>query len=117
MAAPAATDRARMSSSSSSVNCPPPSFSARYRLPNTWSRMRTGTPRKLCIGGWWGGKPYARGWAVMSGSRIGCGSSMSRPSTPWPCGSSPIRRWFSSLSPCVMKSVRVRSAPTTPKAP
>ena len=67
-------------------------FSARYRLPNTVSRMRTGTPRKLCIGGWLAGKPYDWGCLVISGIRTGRGSSMSRPSTPRPVGSVADRR-------------------------
>ena len=41
--------------------------------------MRIGTPRKLCIGGWFGGKPYDCGCLVMSGIRTGRGSVMSRP--------------------------------------
>ena len=57
MAAPAAAASATMICSSSSLNSAAPRFSARYRLPKTVSRTRTGTPRKLCIGGWLGGKP------------------------------------------------------------
>jgi hypothetical protein len=45
-------------------------------LPNTWSRIHTGTPRNLCIGGWFGGNPYARGCRVMSSNRTGLGSSI-----------------------------------------
>ena len=45
------------SSSSSSLNSAASTLSVRYRLPNTWSRILIGTPRKERIGGWWGGNP------------------------------------------------------------
>ena len=34
-----------------------PTLSVRYRLPTDRPCTVTGTPRKLCIGGWCGGKP------------------------------------------------------------
>lgn len=57
IATPAATASVDSTDSSSLSNCPPPRFSVRYRLPKTWLRTRMGTPRKVFMGGWWGGKP------------------------------------------------------------
>ena len=52
----------------------------------------TGTPRKLCIGGWFGGKPWRRGSIAMSGIRRERFSRMIRPRKPWPVGQSADRR-------------------------
>ena len=60
---------------------------------------RIGTPRKLCIGGWCGGKPYDRGCRRMSGRRTGSGCAMSSPSTPLPVGCVPIVRSASRVQP------------------
>ena len=57
MATPAAAARPTTSSSSTSVKTSAVVLSVRYRLPNTWSRTRIGTPRNERIGGWSGGKP------------------------------------------------------------
>ena len=61
IAAPAAAASAIASCSSSAVNSPPAMRSVRYRLPKTSSPIRTGTPRKLPIGGCPGGNPAAAG--------------------------------------------------------
>ena len=60
-------------------------------MPNTSSRIRIGTPRKLFIGGCPGGKPDERRVVGEGRSRIGAGSSISAPSRPLPCGRCPIR--------------------------
>jgi hypothetical protein len=63
-------------------NSSAPCFSVRYRLPNTTSRTRTGTPRKEVIGGWFGGNPNESGcWARLE-RRSGRGSRISRPKMP-----------------------------------
>ena len=52
-----------------SRNSPTFRLPVRYRLPNTTSRTRTGTPRKPCIGGWPAGKPDDAGCVDMSARR------------------------------------------------
>ena len=42
---------------SSAENSAAPALSVRYRFPTERPFTVTGTPRKLCIGGWCGGKP------------------------------------------------------------
>ena len=98
-ATPAAAPSATSTASSSSVNSPPPRLPVRYKLPNTSSRTRTGTPRKPCIGGCPSGKPDDAGCEEMSASRSGRGSSMSRPSRPRPSGQWWIRAISSWLRP------------------
>ena len=73
MAIPAAAASACTSTSSSSVNGCPLTLSARYRLPNTLSRMRIGTPRNVRIGGWFGGKPTEAGCSRDVVQPNGCG--------------------------------------------
>ena len=68
---PAAVARALMMRSSSSSKSRPSRFSDRYRLPNTSSRTRNGTPRNVLIGGWCSGKPIEWGSVVRSWSRSG----------------------------------------------
>ena len=96
---------------------PPPRLSVRYRFPNTSPRTRTGTPRKVCIGGWWAGKPDEAGCWVRSASRSGCGSRMSTPRMPRPRGSGPMRARVSSSIPTVMNCASRSSGPSTPSAP
>ena len=55
-----------ITSTSSSVNSPS-RFSVRYRFPYATPRSMIGTPRKLVIGGWFGGKPVESGWSPRSG--------------------------------------------------
>jgi hypothetical protein len=64
------------------VKVPPPAFSVRERLPKIVPLIRTGTPRKVVIGGWFGGKPTERACSLSTGSRIARGSSISRPRIP-----------------------------------
>src|ERR1700746_1765395 len=68
-ATPAAAPSAVSTASSSSVNSPPPRLLVRYRLPNTSSRTRTGTPRKLRIGGWPSGDLDGAGGGPLGGGR------------------------------------------------
>src|SRR6478752_4193209 len=79
--------------------------------------MRTGTPRKDPIGGWFGGKPVDCGCWARSSRRSGSGWWMSRPRMPRPWGRSPIAARPSSSMPVVTNSTRKASLPITPTAP
>ena len=116
-ATPAAAPSATSTASSSSVNAAPPRLLVRYRLPNTSSRTRTGTPRKPRIGGCPSGKPDDARWAAMSARRSGRGSSISRPSRPRPSGQWWIRAISSWDRPTGMNSARLLPSPMTPSAP
>ena len=115
MATPAAraSDRTRRSSSASK----PPGFSVRYRLPNTASPARIGTPRKLSIGGCPGGKPVAESCCERCASRSGWGWRMSSPSTPRPCGRLPTAAACCADMPLYRNWLSPSSGPKTPKAP
>jgi len=63
------------------------------------SRVRTGTPRKLRIGGWFAGNPTEAAWEARSSTRSGCGLTISSPSSPLPSGGWPIRARVSSSIP------------------
>lgn len=76
-----------------------------------------GTPRKECIGGWWGGKPYEAGCSDSSDSRRGSGWRISSPRMPWPEGRSPICARSSSLIPTGRNWASFLSSPITPRAP
>ena len=115
-ATPAAAPSARRIASSSSVNSPPPRLFVRYRLPNTSSRTRTGTPRNDRIGGCPAGNPDDSACSDMSASRSGRGSLISSPSRPRPSGQWSIRPISSSVRPTGMNSAS-RSPPMTPSAP
>jgi hypothetical protein len=66
----------------SALNCPR-ADSVRYRLPNTSSWIRIGTPRKLVIGGAPAGTPTSAGCSLIWRSRIGPESSISAPNSPF----------------------------------
>ena len=72
-------------------------------------------PRKLSIGGWPGGKPDERGSSAIRRSRIGCGSSISAPSSPLPCGRCPIRCTVSGGMPTCTNSARPPSGADHPQ--
>jgi hypothetical protein len=115
MATAAVAANAVISCSSSAVN-PPRVLSAKYRLPNTSSRIRIGTPRKLSMGGCSAGKPDERGSSAMRESRIGRGSSISAPSSPLPCGRCPIRSTVPADMPTCTNSASPPAGEITPSA-
>ena len=98
---------------------PPPAFSVRYRLPKTVPRIRTGTPRKVPIGGWCGGKPNDAGCVrqVVEPDRLGVAGSAGRGCRGRAVG----RRCGSARScgrcPVVTNSRAARPPPITPSAP
>ncbi len=51
---------------------------------------KIGTPSRLVIGGWFGGKPTPRGSWLMSGMRKLWPARNITPSRPWPRGGAPI---------------------------
>ncbi len=57
MAIPAWTANVSTRRWSASENSAAPALSVRYRLPTERPFTVIGTPRKLCIGGWFGGNP------------------------------------------------------------
>ena len=87
MAIPAWTANVSTSRWSAAENSAAPALSVRYRLPTERPFTVIGTPRKLCIGGWFGGNPWRRGSTAMSGIRNERFSLMIRPRNPWPRGS------------------------------
>ena len=68
------------------------------------------------MGGWPGGKPEERASSLITGSRIGCGSLISAPSTPRPLGRSPMLATVSESMPRWMNSCSRPSSPITPSA-
>lgn len=100
---------------SSAVNAPrwP---SVRYKLPNTSSRMRIGTPGKVPIGGCRAGNPDDRGCRASSSSRTGRGSSISAPRWPLPRGRSRMAATVSGGMPTCRNSARPPCRSSTPSA-
>ena len=61
-------------------------------VPEHGAADRTGTPRNVVIGGWFGGNPTEPPCLVRSAMRSGRGSRMRTPRMPCPVGRSPIAR-------------------------
>src|SRR4051794_4200524 len=101
MASAAQSANTTTDASSASSKSSPPAFSVRYTFPHASPRIRIGTPRKLRISGWAGGKPYERGCAPRSCRRSGLASSMRIPRIPRPRGRSPMAWWVSWSMPTV----------------
>ena len=95
----------------------PPRRSVAYSRPRTCPPTTRGTPRKVRIGGWPGGKPTLRGSRVRSSRRRGWPSRRRAPRMPRPCGGCGRRSASSSgVSPVVSNATRWPSSPRSPTA-
>ena len=104
-----------VNSSSSALNSPR-KLSAKYKFPNTSSRIRIGTPKKLFIGGCPTGNPADRGSTPIRRNRIGRGSSINAPNKPLPSGKCPIRPTTSTGIPQCTNSTNPPPGEITPNA-